>query len=321
MKTNKKNVKIKKVTLKPKRTVDDCCSIWALECPKCGKTTLCVKEAYEMGVLTDYFVACNNCGWVQPDAGSHKSMEDAVDACNRFIKSEMKNGFRSKDMPAPNTPFVEMKWQCGNISYGKAVKPKDIVGFIENGKLVGLYYMTEHEGKAINLWPLVKGDGLFINVSKDAKYDEPIDIKHFFVDCMSPDCLESVREITILANESKAGHPWDEIRFSVCDYFAKEKKADAEMPLFYYEIALKNNEEMCHFFMYSKLPSVSNQEVESVLRNMALEAHDKKKEFPFERWMLSEENIYYVKRITEEEYLDGTHNGNFYGFTIKRFAK
>lgn len=57
-----------------------------LVCPKCGQKHLVVKGAYEVGVLTDFFVACENCDWVQPDAGKHKRRVDAVEACVLFIK-------------------------------------------------------------------------------------------------------------------------------------------------------------------------------------------------------------------------------------------
>lgn len=289
-----------------------------INCPHCRKDYLILNNVYNAGEFESCFVACNNCYWT---TAKHNNSCEAIAECIRYDKEvETRKNTPPDIQDIRLKPFVEMEWVDGKLSLGKVIKSNDIVGFYTDGKLVGVYYMTASSGIAVNLDPIMKNVETFKN--KGVKLKNPINIERYFHNCISPKGTDAIHKIAILSNNDKEKAFWDDVKFTVCKNFDDEKREQGIMPSFHYEVVLKKGIEMCHIYMYSKLPSISNQEVMSRLCEYAqLNATNDKKTFEFEPWMLSEENLYYVKSISYKEFCTGSHNGSFYGYIVKRLEK
>lgn len=294
-------------------------------CPSCGHKQLFLKSAYEMGVLTDYFVACNNCNWVQPNAGHYTDKYDAVEAFRASIAKETepaddKTPTRLSEL---DTPFREMTWISGNLTFGQKINANDIVVFKRQEKITGVYYMLDVvKGMAINLVEAccVKIDKGGVMFEMPAKNTAPVDIKKIFIDCVDPTRINSVTKIEIYANKHRMPHFWNDISRALCNCNTEKKKV-THPKAFYYEVILKNGANECHYFITSPV-SLEKETKDTVMQICNLTVAPtvlSQTNAVFKNWMFNKESIKQIKEISYEDYMLRSNNGFTHGFTVTTF--
>ena len=294
-------------------------------CPSCGHKQLFLKSAYEMGVLTDYFVACNNCNWVQPNAGHYTDKYDAVEAFRASIAKETeptddKTPTRLSEL---DTPFREMTWISGNLTFGQKINANDIVVFKRQEKITGVYYMLDVvKGMAINLVEAccVKIDEGGVMFEIPAKNTAPVDIKKIFIDCVDPTRINSVTKIEIYANKHRMPHFWNDISRALCNCNTEKKKV-THPKAFYYEVILKNGANECHYFITSPV-SLEKETKDTVMQICNLTVAPtvlNQTNAVFKNWMFNKESIKQVKEISYEDYMLRSNGGFIHGFTVTTF--